>query len=205
MRESVHDNAVDILVGTQMLAKGHDFPRITLVGVINADSALYSSDFRAAERLFALLTQVAGRAGRAELGGEVLIQTDFPRHPLYVAVCRQSYGEFARQALDERRELSFPPYTHHVLLRAEALKRELVDEFLGAAARAAHSLQSTVEIYEPVPAPIARVAGRERGHLLVQAATREALQRFLDAWEPAIAQAQPGQVRWTLDVDPLDL
>jgi primosomal protein N' (replication factor Y) len=205
MRESVHDNAVDILVGTQMLAKGHDFPRITLVGVINADSALYSSDFRAAERLFALLTQVAGRAGRAELGGEVLIQTDFPRHPLYVAVCRQSYNEFAQQALDERRELSFPPYTHHVVLRAEALKRELVDEFLGAAARAAHSLQSTVEIYEPVPAPIARVAGRERGHLLVQAATREALQRFLDAWEPAIAQAQPGQVRWTLDVDPLDL
>ena len=205
MRESVHDNAVDILVGTQMLAKGHDFPSLTLVGVVNADSALYSSDFRAAEKLFALLTQVAGRAGRGEVAGEVLIQTDFPNHSLYAAVCRQSYAEFADQALEERRELHFPPYAHQVLLRAEALKREAVDAFLGVVADAARTLPFAVQVYEPVPAPIARVAGRERGHLLVQAAARDELQRFLDAWEPAIAAAPAGQVRWALDVDPLDL
>jgi primosomal protein N' (replication factor Y) len=205
MRESVHEHAVDILVGTQMLAKGHDFPRLTLVGIVNADSALYSSDFRAAERLFALLTQVAGRAGRGPVAGEVLMQTDFPHHPLYAAVCRQSYADFAQQALAERRELGFPPYTHQVLLRAEALKRELVDDFLGVAAREASALPFQVAVYEPVPAPIARVAGRERGHLLVQAASREELQRFLDDWEPRIARVQAGQVRWALDVDPLDL
>jgi len=205
MRASVHEHAVDILVGTQMLAKGHDFPRLTLVGVINADSALYSSDFRAAEKLFALLTQVAGRAGRAEAAGEVLIQTDFPHHPLYAAVCRQSYAEFAQQALAERRELGFPPYTYQVLLRAEALKREAVDDFLGMAAREARRLQLQVEVYEPVPAPIARIAGRERGHLLVQAGAREDLQNFLDAWEPRISNAQLSQVRWGFDVDPLEL
>jgi primosomal protein N' (replication factor Y) len=205
MRESVHEHAVDILVGTQMLAKGHDFPRLTLAGVVNADSALYSSDFRAAEKLFALLTQVAGRAGRGEVVGEVLIQTDFPNHELYAAVCRQSYAEFAQQALAERRELGFPPYTHQVLLRAEALKREAVDEFLNAAARTAHGLQLPVQIYDPVPAPIARIAGRERGHLLVQAGSREDLQKFLDAWEPGLSTTQLSQVRWGLDVDPLDL
>jgi len=205
MRESVHDHAVDILVGTQMLAKGHDFPRLTLVGIVNADSALYSGDFRAAEKLFALLTQVAGRAGRGRVAGEGLIQTDFPHHPLYAAVCRQSYKEFAEQALAERRELQFPPYTHQVLLRAEALKREVVDDFLGAAAREARRLRLRVEVYEPVPAPIARIAGRERGHLLVQASSREDLQSFLDAWEPCISNAQVTQVRWGLDVDPLDL
>jgi primosomal protein N' (replication factor Y) len=205
MRESVHEHAVDILVGTQMLAKGHDFPRLTLVGIVNADSALYSSDFRAAEKLFALLTQVAGRAGRGDIGGEVLIQTDFPQHPLYEAVCRQSYDEFANRALAERHELRFPPYTHQVVLRAEALKRDLVDDFLGEAARTARLLHTAVDIYEPVPAPIARVAGRERGHLLVQAASREELQRFLDDWEPHLERAHAAQVRWVLDVDPLDL
>jgi primosomal protein N' (replication factor Y) len=205
MRESVHEHAVDILVGTQMLAKGHDFPRLTLVGIVNADSALYSGDFRAAEKLFALLTQVAGRAGRGDVGGEVLIQTDFPQHPLYDAVCRQSYAEFAHRALTERQELRFPPYTHQVVLRAEALKRELVDAFLSEAARAARRLQSPVDIYEPVPAPIARVAGRERGHLLVQAASRDELQCFLDDWEPHLTRAHAAQVRWALDVDPLDL
>lgn len=205
IRESVQDNTVDILVGTQMLAKGHDFPRLTLVGVINADSSLYSSDFRAAERLFALLTQVAGRAGRGEVGGEVLIQTEFPEHPLYEAVCRQSYPEFAMQALEERRELGFPPFTHQVLLRAEALQREQVDRFLAAAAQAARELHFDIQVYDPVPAPVARIAARERGHLLVQAPARDRLQQFLDAWEPAIARLHSSQVRWALDVDPLDL
>ncbi len=205
MRQRVESHDVDILVGTQMLAKGHDFPRLTLVGVVNADAALYSTDFRAAERLFAQLTQVAGRAGRGDAPGEVLIQTDFPGHPLYEAVQRQDYAAFAQLALAERREAGFPPYAHQVLLRAEAAQREAVDRFLGRAAQAGRKLGLTVEVYEPVPATIARVAGRERGHLLVQSGSREQLQRFVDAWEPHLSGPDASHVRWALDVDPLDL
>ena len=205
MRQRVQDHDVDILVGTQMLAKGHDFPRLKLVGVVDADSALYSTDFRAAEKLYAQLTQVAGRAGRRDAAGEVLIQTAFPEHPLYRAVQRQEYAAFAQLALAERREAVMPPYAHQVLLRAEASAREEVDRFLGAAAQAGRSLGLRVEIYEPVPAPIARVAGRERGHLLVQSASRSELQSFIDAWAPHLASPDARRVRWALDVDPLDL
>ena len=205
MRSRVQAHDVDILVGTQMLAKGHDFPRLTLVGVINADSALYSTDFRAAERLFAQLMQVAGRAGRRDTPGEVLIQTDFPAHPVYQAVCRQDYAAFAQIALAERREVGFPPYAHQVLLRVEAATRAAVDRFLERSAALGRQLEFRVEVYDPVPAPVARVAGRERGHLLVQSTSREELQRFLDAWQPQLAQAHTGRVRWALDVDPLDL
>ena len=123
MQEDIRARRIDLLVGTQMLAKGHDFPQLTLVGVVNADSALYSSDFRAAERLYALLTQVAGRAGRGGRAGEVLIQTEFPDHPVYDAVCRQDYAAFAEAALEERRQCGFPPYRHQALLRAEAARR----------------------------------------------------------------------------------
>jgi primosomal protein N' (replication factor Y) len=205
MRQRVQDYDVDILVGTQMLAKGHDFPRLTLVGVINADSALYSTDFRAAEKLFAQLTQVAGRAGRRDACGEVLIQTEFPGHPLYQAVQRQDYAAFAQLALAERREATVPPYAHQVLLRAEAPRREAVERFLGRAAQAGSRLGFRVEIYEPVPAPVARVAGRERGHLLVQSGSRNELQRFTDAWAPRLYGREARRVRWALDVDPLDL
>ena len=205
MRQRVQDHDVDVLVGTQMLAKGHDFPRLKLVGVINADSALYSTDFRAAEKLYAQLTQVAGRAGRRDAPGEVLIQTEFPSHPLYQAVQRQDYAAFAQLALAERREAVMPPYAHQVLLRAEAPAREAVDRFLGAAAQAGRQLGFRVEIYEPVPAPVARVAGRERGHLLVQSRSRSELQRFIDAWAPHLAGREARRVRWALDVDPLDL
>ena len=205
MRQRVHEHDVDILVGTQMLAKGHDFPRMTLVGVVNADAALYSTDFRAAEKLFAQLTQVAGRAGRGTVPGEVLIQTNFPDHPLYEAVRRQDYASFAETALAERREAGFPPFAYQALLRAEAKDRDVVDRFLGQAAQAARRIVSKVEVYEPVPAPIARVAGRERGHLLVQSAAREDLQRFLDDWEPQLSTADSSKVRWALDIDPLDL
>jgi primosomal protein N' (replication factor Y) len=205
MQEAIRAQQVDILVGTQMLAKGHDFPRLTLVGVVNADSALYSSDFRAAERLYAQLTQVAGRAGRGDMPGEVLIQTEFPDHPLYDAVCRQDYAAFAREALAERRQACFPPYSYQALLRAEASRRETVDDYLSRAARAGVELGLEVEIFDPVPAIVARVAGRERGHLLVQAASRTALQRFLSAWHPQLASAASRAVRWSLDVDPLEL
>jgi primosomal protein N' (replication factor Y) len=205
MRQRVQDHDVDILVGTQMLAKGHDFPRLTLVGVINADSALYSTDFRAAEKLFAQLTQVAGRAGRRDAAGEVLIQTQFPRHPLYQAVQRQDYAAFAQLALAERREAGFPPYAHQAILRAEATRREALERFLGRAALAGRRLAFRVEVYEPVPAPVARVAGRERGHLLVQSGSRNELQRFLEAWTPDLSGREARHVRWALDVDPLEL
>jgi len=192
-------------VGTQMLAKGHDFARLTLVGVVNADSALYSTDFRAAERLFAQLIQVAGRAGRRDTPGEVLIQSDFPGHPVYQAVCHQDYAAFAQSALAERRQVGFPPYAYQALLRVEAVSRAAVDRFLEQSAALGRELEFRVEIFDPVPAPVRRVAGRERGHLLVQSSSREELHSFLDAWQPCLAQAHAGRIRWALDVDPLEL
>ena len=205
MQEDVRARRVDLLVGTQMLAKGHDFPLLTLVGVVNADSALYSSDFRAAERLYALLTQVAGRAGRGGRAGEVLIQTQFPDHPVYDAVCRQDYVGFAEDALEERRQYGFPPFRHQVLLRAEAARRALVDDYLQRAAQAASELAMPVQIFDPVPPAIERVAGRERGQLLVQASARGELQRFLNAWWPRLSDSASRRVRWSLEVDPLEV
>jgi primosomal protein N' (replication factor Y) len=205
MQEEIRARRVDLLVGTQMLAKGHDFPQLTLVGVVNADSSLYSSDFRAAERLYALLTQVAGRAGRGERPGEVLIQTGFPDHPLYDAVCRQDYAAFAEAALEERQQCGFPPYRHQALLRAEAASRVAVDTYLNEAARAGGELAMPVQIFDPVPPAIERVAGRERGQLLVQAAARSDLQRFLTDWWPRLSGAASRSVRWSLEVDPLEV
>jgi primosomal protein N' (replication factor Y) len=205
MQARIREHQVDVLVGTQMLAKGHDFPRLTLVGVVNADAALYSSDFRASERLYAQLTQVAGRAGRAQLPGEVLIQTDFPDHPLYVAVSRQDYPAFAGAALEERQAAQFPPFSHQALLRAEAGRRDLVEAYLGRVGDAGRALGFAVEVYDPVPPAVARVAGRERAHLLVQSASRAELQRFLGAWHPLLAAQASRAVRWSLDVDPLEV
>jgi len=205
MQEAIRARQVDILVGTQMLAKGHDFPRLTLVGIVNADSALYGADFRAAERLYAQLTQVAGRAGRGDLPGEVLIQSEFPDHALYDAVCRQDYAAFARGALAERREAQFPPFAYQALLRAEATRRDAVNAYLTQVARTGMGLGFATEIFDPVPAIVARVAGRERGQLLVQSASRGELQRFLSAWHPHLTSAASRAVRWSLDVDPLDL
>jgi primosomal protein N' (replication factor Y) len=205
MQEAIRAQEVDILVGTQMLAKGHDFPRLTLVGIVNADSALYGADFRAAERLYAQLTQVAGRAGRGDLPGEVLIQSEFPDHALYDAVCRQDYAGFAREALAERREARFPPFAYQALLRAEATRRDAVDTYLTQAARTGMALGFAAEIFDPVPAVVARVAGRERGQLLVQSSSRGELQRFLSAWHPHLTNTGSRAVRWSLDVDPLDL
>lgn len=205
MREEITGNRVDVLVGTQMLAKGHDFPRLTLVVVLNADSALFSADFRAAERLFAQLMQVAGRAGRAALPGEVLIQTEFPNHPLYQAVLAHDYDGFARSQLAERRRAGFPPCAHQALLRAEAAQRNLAFDFLERAAAAGHALALPVRIYDAVAAARPRVAGRDRAQLLVQSPARARLQAFLDAWHPLLDAMADRRVRWALDVDPLDL
>jgi primosomal protein N' (replication factor Y) len=196
---------VDVLVGTQMLAKGHDYPRLTLVGVLDSDSALFSADFRAAERLFAQLVQVAGRAGRADAAGEVLIQTDFPAHPLYAAVARHDYEAFARDALEERRRAGFPPFAHLALLRAESKKPGEPRAFLGEAARAARASGAKVEVFDPVAAPLERKAGFERAQLLVRATDRAALQRFLREWRAWLDPRAGRNVRWSLDVDPQEV
>jgi primosomal protein N' (replication factor Y) len=204
MRERIQERNVDILVGTQILAKGHDFPHLNLVGVLNADSQLYSGDFRAAERLFALLTQVAGRAGRGGIQGEVLIQTEFPHHPLYAALRVQDYRAFADDALAERRLAGFPPFVHQALLRAEAPRLATALEFLGAAARRGSALDRQITAYDPVPAALPRRAGRERAQLLVQSTSRSRLRDFLDAWHNTLASSAPTRARWSIDVDPLE-
>ncbi len=201
MRERIHANEVDILVGTQMLAKGHDFPALTLVGVLNPDSALYSSDFRAPERLFAQLSQVAGRAGRADRPGEVLIQTAFPDHPLYRALQRHDFDGYAEAQLAERRMAGFPPFMYQAMLRAEARDENEAFGFLNKARAAAVELKMEVEILGVVPAALPRRANHVRGQLLIQAETRRALQQFLRAWRLDDLPA-PQKLRWSLDVDP---
>jgi primosomal protein N' (replication factor Y) len=204
MREAIHGRAVDILLGTQMLAKGHDFPGVTLVGIVDPDGALYSADFRASERLFAQLMQVAGRAGRADTPGEVLVQTRFPHHPLFHALARHSYDDYAEALLSERRIAGFPPFVHQALLRAEAPALETCLEFLAAGARAGAPLAERVTLYDPVPAAMPKREGRARAQLLVQSARRAWLQRFLAAWHPQLAELAGRRVRWALDVDPVE-
>lgn len=204
MRRRIHERDVDLLVGTQLLAKGHDFPHLNLVAVVNADSLLYSTDFRAAERLYALLTQVAGRAGRGAEQGAVMIQTEFPHHPLYQALQRQDYRAFADSLLAERRQAGFPPFVHQALLRAEAPRLAAALEFLDEAARRGRRLAPQVTIYDPVPAAMPRRAGRERAQLLVQSESRARLQQFLSAWHDQLVQARSSRARWSLDVDPLE-
>ena len=204
MRRRIHERDMDLLVGTQLLAKGHDFPHLNLVGVVNADSLLYSSDFRAAERLYALLTQVAGRAGRGSEQGSVLIQTEFPHHPLYQALQRQDYRAFADGLLAERRQAGFPPFVHQALLRAEASRMATALEFLNAAAQLGRRLAPPVTLYDAVPAAMPRRAGRERAQLLVQSDSRARLQQFLRSWHDRLIQSRSSRARWSLDVDPLE-
>ncbi len=206
VRDRVGASTLDILVGTQMLAKGHDFPRLTLVGVLGADNALYSADFRATERLAALLVQVAGRAGRAGLPGEVIVQTDFPDHPVYVALRAHDYGRFAEELLAEREAAQLPPFSHVALLVADAHARADVDRFLTDAHADAVALtrdaHPDIEVFSPVPALLARRAGLERGQLVVQSLRRASLQRFLGEWRAVLAARRGRRVRWALDVDP---
>jgi primosomal protein N' (replication factor Y) len=172
--------------------------------VLNADGQLYSSDFRGAERLYALLTQVAGRAGRGGTQGEVLIQTELPQHPLYATLARQDYRAFAEAALAERRQAGFPPFVYQALLRAEAPRLATALEFLAGARNKVKALDASVTAYDPVPAAMARKAGHERAQLLVQSSERERLREFLSAWRAALADSNTTRARWTLDVDPLD-
>jgi primosomal protein N' (replication factor Y) len=201
----VHNQEIDILVGTQMLAKGHDFPHLTLVGVIDTDSALYSPDFRASEKLFAQLMQVAGRAGRAQKAGEVLIQTAFPQHALFHALRAQNYVSFADELLQERSLMQFPPTSYFALLRAEANDFPQVNQFLNLAGNLARTLKQDVMIYDPVRPQMERLNGMERGQLLLQANSRAALQRLLKKWMPQLREMPvAAKIRWSLDIDPLE-
>jgi primosomal protein N' (replication factor Y) len=201
----VHHQEIDILVGTQMLAKGHDFPNLTLVGVIDTDSALYSPDFRSSERLFAQLMQVAGRAGRSEKSGEVLIQTAFPQHVLFDALRTQDYVRFADALLVERQKMQFPPASFFALLRAESNNFSEVETFLHLARNAARNANTEVMVYDVVRPQMERLKGMERGQLLLQADSRVALQRLLKMWIPQIKGfLLANKVRWHLDIDPLD-
>jgi primosomal protein N' (replication factor Y) len=193
----------DILVGTQLLAKGHDFPNLTLVGVLNADSALVSSDYRAAERLFSVLAQVAGRAGRRERPGEVLVQTRYPDHPLFAALSRHDFASFAQSQLEERRSAGFPPFVFEAALRAEATKLETAMRFLRDAAAHADAPEG-VHVYDPVPNILTRRAGLERAQILVQSRSRPALQAYVGAISARLFEQPPRDVRWHLDVDPIE-
>jgi primosomal protein N' (replication factor Y) (superfamily II helicase) len=209
---AVHAGEVDVLVGTQMVAKGHDFRRMTLVAAVNPDSALFASDFRAAERLFALLMQAGGRAGRdaiAGAGSQMWVQTWHPRHPLFAALARHDFAAFAASQLREREGAGLPPFSSLALLRAEAKDAAQASAFLHAAAQQAAALPdaSRVMVYPPVPPPVSRVAGVERMQMLVESRSRVALQRFLQAWLPELTPlaraTQTRVLRWAVDVDPL--
>ncbi|WP_151448987.1 primosomal protein N' [Lacisediminimonas profundi] len=207
--ESVHSGQVDILVGTQMVAKGHDFKNLTLVGVLNPDTALFSHDYRASERLFAQLMQVSGRAGRAEgkEGGnpaQVLVQTRYPQHPLYATLAAHDYPGFAAVTLAERAQAGLPPFVHQALLRAEAKTLEAALEFLQAAINAADDRPPSVMLNDPIPMTISRVADLERAQMLVESSSRPALQSFLRAWVHQLRHTK-SRVRWSLEVDPMEI
>ena len=201
---AIYAGEADILVGTQMLAKGHDFPKLTLVGVVGADAALFAADFRAPERLFAQIMQVGGRSGRHDLPGEVLIQTEYPDHPLYRALVEHDYAAFAHEQLAEREVAGFPPFAFQAMLRAEAPELKQALDFLQGAVASAPTF-SDVLLYDPVPMRLARLKNRERAQLLVESRSRPALQAFLTAWLDALyALKAPRDLRWHLDVDPLE-
>ena len=212
---ALHSGEVDVLVGTQMIAKGHDFRRITLVAGINADSALFASDYRAPERLFALLMQAAGRAGRdaGQSGAsEMWIQTWYPQHPLFATLKRHDFPAFAAEQIGEREAAGMPPFGAQALLRADARTQAAAQAFLNIAADQALDLphRDEVTLYPAVPLTIQRVANVERAQMLIECASRGALQRFLAAWQPVLhacrsAPEAKGLVRWAVDVDPLTI
>jgi primosomal protein N' (replication factor Y) len=203
--EQIASGAARILVGTQMVTKGHDFPNMTLVVVLNADQGLFSADFRAPERLAQTIVQVAGRAGRGHKPGEVLIQTEYPEHPLLRNLLADGYEGFARTALAERAQAAWPPFSRLAAVRDSAKTPEAALAFLTDARRAAGS-RPRVKLLGPVPAAMAKRAGRYHAQLLIETPDRGALHEFLAAWLPEVEQLPSARrVRWSLDVDPLEL
>lgn len=208
----VHAGEVDLLVGTQMVAKGHDFANLGLVGVLNADAMLFAQDFRAPERLFAQLMQVSGRAGRHAQGGQVIVQTDYPEQPIYQALVKHDYQGFAEYALAERQAVGLPPFAFQALLMAEARELSTAIDFLQQARAmptdhsADYPTSSAITLYDPVPLRVVRVANVERAQLLLESAHRPALQAFLAQWTAALpVLARKARVRYSLEVDPLEI
>ncbi len=205
--EAFHAGSVRLLVGTQMLAKGHDFRRLSLVVVVDGDAGLFSSDFRAPERLFATLMQVAGRAGRDARASRVLIQTRFPDHPLFAFLRRHDYSGFADHLIVERRDASMPPFSHQALLRADAPELETAIEWLQSARSIGQTLaadSAEIQLFDPVPMTLQRLKDRERAQLLVESASRLVLHRFLEAWLTRL-RAHPARIAWHLEVDPAEI
>tara|TARA_B100000029_G_C17298733_1_gene859798 strand:- start:166 stop:807 length:642 start_codon:yes stop_codon:yes gene_type:complete len=209
MLAQIHERALDVIVGTQMVAKGHHFPHVTLVGIVDADGGLFSADFRAAERMAQLIVQVAGRAGRGETPGEVIVQTHHPTHPLLQALRAEGFPAFAKSALRERAEACLPPFASLALLRGESTAREPVFEFLTQArdlAREGAEVPDRLQVWGPVPAPMERRSGRYRAQLLLQSNERRTLHGMLDPWLEALSNLPAGRrVRWSLDVDPQEM
>ena len=203
--DEVRAGKIDVLVGTQMLAKGHDFPGLSLVGILDVDAGLYGSDFRATEKMGAMITQVSGRAGRAGQSAEVYLQTHQPQHPLLRRLLADGYDGLCETLVAQRREAKLPPFSHLALLRAESGAMASALEFLGQA-RAALGRPAGIEILGPVPAPMEKLGGRYRAQLLLQSGSRPALQKLLAGAVPGF-DALPGarKLRWSIDVDPIDL
>ncbi len=198
----IADNEIDILVGTQMLAKGHDFARLNLVIVLNADGSLYSADFRAPERLFAELMQVSGRAGRADKPGKVLIQTQLPEHPVFAAVKAQDYAVFAENELNERQMFAMPPFGFQTAVRADALRVADAMEFLNAAKETlAPLLPESVSQFGAAPMLMVRLAERERAQIFLESTSRQDLHRAVSLWVQVLQQNRDGKIRWSVDVD----
>ena len=199
----IADNEIDILVGTQMLAKGHDFARLNLVIVLNADGSLYSADFRAPERLFAELMQVSGRAGRADKPGKVLIQTQLPEHPVFAAVKAQDYAVFAENELNERQMFAMPPFGFQTAVRTDAPRVADAMEFLNAAKETlAPLLPESVSQFGAAPMLMVRLAERERAQIFLESTSRQDLHRAVSLWVQVLQQNRDGKIRWSVDVDP---
>ena len=204
--DDMHDNKIDILVGTQMLSKGHDFPNLSLVVVLDSDNALYSSDFRASERLFSQLVQVAGRAGRGSIPGEVIIQTNFPEHPLYQSIKNQDYESFASEEISLRKDLNFPPFCFQAVLRAESKNKNKVEDFINEAYLiASQSGMEDVDVFHPVQPILDRVKGFERYQIYFHSSRRQLLNQFLrNVKERILREKDLNKVKWFIDVDPVD-
>jgi primosomal protein N' (replication factor Y) len=204
MLDEVHTGRADILLGTQILAKGHHFENLTLVAVLNADAGLFAADYRASERLFAQLEQVAGRAGRGRLPGEVWIQTRFPHHALYQALLGHDYAGFAAAVLAEREQAGFPPFVHEAALRAESNDSARALAFLERAMSAMPADQDGITVFQPVPMALPRMAKMERVQLVLQSASRPRLQAWLQQWMLSLYALRAPDVRWHLDIDPTE-
>ncbi|MBU6467756.1 MAG: primosomal protein N' [Betaproteobacteria bacterium] len=203
--QEISQGQVDILVGTQILIKGHDFPKLTMVAAVNVDSALYSSDFRASERLFTQLLQASGRAGRGADQGEVFIETAFPQHPLFQALIEHDYQRFAENEINERRLIGFPPFCYQAILRASSTQLSTLQSFMHSAKHSLKALHAEhLTLFDVIAPTLAKVGHKHRLQLLIQSSSRSHLQQALSLWSTELYPLSPSGVNWVIDVDPID-